>query len=300
MSPVLYSRYQIRPRYLFTHVFTDAPTRAWHGSPLAAVIRSARIVAKFQRLPAEQGGIPIDVALKLQKLLLLFGAPEPQLLVPPQEAPIVDGGDGPHSQIVLRVRPGATGPGGANQNQPMPAPFSPGANSPGVSADASHDLSFVGWAFNSALKYVHDSSSERNMTSEARAWLTAEIHCVVRELQNELRKLHKHKDNPALLPEYATNHDVPLELLSTTIPSLMVPYHAQFIDCLTGLFNACGFNATCVPRTMGRGRLFLQTEIRFEPGGAQGENQTVGNRLFDPGFEEEFVRAVQALSMQPN
>lgn len=257
-------------------------------------------MAKFQRLPAEQGGVPIDVALKLQKLLLLFGAPEPQLLVPPQDAPTVGGGDNPHSQIVLRVHPGATGPGGASQNEPMSALLSRGANSTGTSADASQDLSFVGCAFNSALKYVHDRASERNMPSEARAWLTAEIRSVVRALQNELRSLHEHKDNPARLSEYAIHHDVPLELLSTTIPSLLVPYRAQFIGCLLGLFNACGFNATCVPMALPRGRLFLMIEIRFEPGGAQGENRTVGNSLFDPGFEDEFVSAVQALSMQPN
>lgn len=255
-------------------------------------------MAKFQRLPAEQGGIPIDVALKLQQLLLLFGAPEPQLVMQPQEAPTAGGEDNPHSQIVLQVRPRATGQIGANQNQPRSAPFSPGSNRPRESADASQDLSFVGRAFNSALQYVHDRASDRNMTIEARAWLTAEIRSVVCSLQKELRSLHEHKDDPIRLPEYAVDHDVPLRLFSATIPPLLVPYRAQFIDCLLGLFNACGFDATCVPITFGR--LSLKSEIKFMPGGAQGENQTVGNRLFDPEFEEKFVSAVQALSMEPN
>lgn len=239
--------------------------------------------------------MPIDVALKLQRLLLLFGTPDPELVVQRQEASAVVSGVNSDSEIVLQVRQQTTRPDEANQNQPGSTPFEPGERIP---ADSSLDLSFVGRAFNSALQYVDDRSSDHNMTTEARAWLTSELRSVMLALRNELRSLDNHKNNPILLPRYAIHRDKPLQLFSATIPYVLVQYSTQFTDCLLKLFTACNLDAVCV--LLPGSRACLVSEIKFAPGGAQSESQTVGNRLFDPEFETQFVSAVQALTMEPN
>lgn len=72
-----YARYQIRPKFIFTHVFLDNPIKTWVGSPIAVILRSASIVSGQERLPVAIGGLPADVALKLQQLLHLYAAPPP-------------------------------------------------------------------------------------------------------------------------------------------------------------------------------------------------------------------------------
>lgn len=242
--------------------------------------------------------MPIDVALQLQRLLLLLGTPDPELVVQPQEVSAAVSGVNSNSEIILQVRQRATGPDGVNQNQPGSTPYEPRENSSGPSADSSPDLAFVGRAFNSALHYIDHRSSDHNMTTEARAWLTSEIRSVMSALKKELRSLDDHKDNPILLPRYAIHRDKPLQLFSATIPYVLVQYSTQFTDCLLKLFTACNLDAVCV--LLPGNRACLVSQIKFAPGGAQGESQTVGNRLFDPEFETQFVSAVQALTMEPN
>lgn len=74
-----YRRYQIREGHLFTSVFSNVPVKNWAGSPIAAILRSASIVSGQARLdPVEKCGLPLDVATKFQRLLLLYGNPEPK------------------------------------------------------------------------------------------------------------------------------------------------------------------------------------------------------------------------------
>lgn len=248
----------------------------------------------FERLPVDEGGMPMDVALKLQQLLLLFGTAEPRLVDQPQGASAAVGGNNQESRIVLQVRPRTTRPAVHTQNPPESRPDA-GGNAPNASADSTQDLAFVGRAFNSALQHVRDHS--RDTTAEAHAWLTAEIRLIVFSLRRELRKLHDAKDNPLLLPEYAINPAIPLALYSSTIPFVLVQYKTQFMDCLITLFKACDLNAKFLFLTIGTPAFEIQ--IKFPPGGAQSASQSIGNRLFDPEFENEFVSSVQALTMEP-
>ncbi|KAL0634542.1 hypothetical protein Q9L58_006561 [Maublancomyces gigas] len=292
----LYSRYQIRSRHLFTRIFTDNPTREWPGSPLAAIIRGARIVSGFERLPVDEGGIPMDVALKLQQLLLLFGTAEPRLVVQPQVAPATVSGNTSQSQAVIRVRAEPTRPAGDNHNRPESPPHA-GGSIPNASADSTQDLAFVGRAFNSALQQIRDDSRNQDRTAEAHAWLTTEIRSIVSKLRMELRILHDGNDNHLLLPEYAINPAVSLKLSSSTIPSVLVKYKTQFSDCLIQLFQACDLNAKC--EFTGMWRAAFLYDINFPPGDAQTASQNFGNRLFDPEFENEFMSSIQALTIEP-
>lgn len=296
-TSMLYSRYQIRPRYLFTHVFTDNPTRPWPGSPLAAIIRSARIVAGLERLPVDQGGMPIEVAMQLQHLMLLLGTPDLQPAELLQAASGTVGLDNPDSQIVVHVPQGPTRPGGANQNPHQSPPRNPSEGIPGAYAEDNHDLSFIGRSFNSALKYIHDRSTEHNMSAEAYAWIKTEIRMFMLGLQKNLRHLYDNKDNPVLLPEYAINRAVPMNMYSSRIPYALAQYQTQFQDLIVRLMTACDFKVTCVP--IPRGISSFLIKIEFPRGGAQNENSTIGNRVFDSAFEDEFLSAIDALTFEP-
>lgn len=216
----------------------------------------------FERLPVDEGGIPMDLALKLQQLLLLFGTAEPRLVVQPQVGPAAVSGNTSQSQAVIQVRTEPTRPGGDNHNRPESSPDA-GGNIPNASADSTQDLAFVGRAFNSALQQIRDHSQDRDMTAEAHAWLTAEIRLIVLSLRKELRKLHDGNDNHLLLPEYAMNPAVSLKLYSSTIPHVLVKYKTQFSDCLIQLFEACDLNAKC--EFIGMWRPAFLYDIIFPP-----------------------------------
>lgn len=237
-------------------------------------------MAGLERLPVDEGGMPMDVALKLQHLLLLLGTPDPQLEVPRQAA-----------SSSVRVR-GRDSPVVA----PNPIPrrlLLPGTSDGilGASAESMEDLIDIGRAFNSALAYVHDHLGDRNMTVEAHAWITAEIRALLLDLRKELRTLHTNRDNPLLLPVYAIDRTKPLQLLSGVVPHALVGYRTQFADLMTKLLKDCYLDATCRNLTTS-----IVIEILFPPGA---EVLTVGSRLFDPAFENEFVNAVDAVSLVP-
>lgn len=282
--PLLYARYQLRPGYLFTHIFTSAPTKQWPGSPLAAIVRSTRILTGRERLPVEDGGMPMDVALKLQRLLLLYGTPQPRLVTQvagelarrePQFVP-QDGG-------------GFEQPSGGSHNGPQfHAPDE--SERPGRSNRPIPDLTDLGDAFNSAIQYVRDHSGQHNLTPQAHAWLTTAVCSLLSKLRTELRKLNQHKDNPILLPRYALDCSVPLEISTDEIPFALIQYSKPLMDCLLRLLHSCGLTATdtfC--------RRVICLSVTFSPGAAGRECDTIGNRVFDPEFEREFVNAIQFL-----
>lgn len=284
---LLYARYQIRTGVLFSRIFTDTPTSTWPGSPLAAIIRSVRALSVFERVPVRDGGLPMNVALKLQQLLLLYGTPELELAVRPQGAPATLGGTSPddrESQIVLRVQPEAE------------TPMDPGEDSPPPFTDPNQDPAFVGRAFNSALQYIHNRWSNQNMTPAAHAWLMAELPLIMDQLKRNLRKLHDHRDSPINLPEYAIDRSIPLHLCSSTIPRVLVPYGSQLLDCILRLLKSCDLNATCTLVTAITP--FILCKITFAPGVSESDSQTM-NRIFDPDLENKFATAVQALSLEP-
>lgn len=77
-SSLQYGRYQIQPDYLPDAKFLAQPIKRWHGNPVVAILRSAGVIAGIPRLdPLTKGGLPEDVAHKLQELLLLYGVPPP-------------------------------------------------------------------------------------------------------------------------------------------------------------------------------------------------------------------------------
>lgn len=237
----------------------------WPGSPLAAIIRSARIGVGCERLPINEGGIPACMVLKLQHLLLLFGTPEPRFVVQPT---------------------------GACQSLPGLS-FHAADNIPSVSADTTQGPAQVGRRFNSAVQYVHDHSHNYDWATEASDWVKAEFTILVDSLRTELGKLEDNKDKPLLLPEYAVNPAVPLRFFSSKIPFLLVKYNKTFINDVLWLFNLCELNATCVFHTIGGPCLLI--EIWFARGGMQ----SLGNRLFDAEFANELVRSIQRLTMEP-
>lgn len=224
------------------------------------------MTAGFESLPVEDGGLPLDVALKLQRLLLLYGAPEPKLGTVDTRSSAQ-----PETQVVLQVRPGV-------QRGQLPVQLVDNANL---------DLAAVGRAFNSTLNYVQQHSSQQNLSSDAQAWLMAETRSVMLRLKDELHTLYINKDSPLLLPAYAVNRDATLAMVSTTLPHVLHQYSTQFEDCLVRLFNACGLGARCqfVPES----RAFL-SYVSFPAG------VPTGSRLFDTEFENEFVIGVQALT----
>lgn len=78
LKALRYGRYQIRPNYLHDCDFLAQPVKHWFGNPIAAILRSAGVLAGVQRLdPLTRGGLPEDVAWKLHELLLLYGVPPP-------------------------------------------------------------------------------------------------------------------------------------------------------------------------------------------------------------------------------
>lgn len=78
LKALRYGRYQIRPNYLHDSDFLAQPVKHWFGNPIAAILRSAGVLAGVQRLdPLTRGGLPEDVAWKLHELLLLYGVPPP-------------------------------------------------------------------------------------------------------------------------------------------------------------------------------------------------------------------------------
>lgn len=251
----------------------------------------------LERLPVEKGGIPIDVALKLQRLLLLFGTPDPRLGVQPETAPGPVGGGSPGSQIVLQVRRGPTRPARANPIPRGSASFNTGEGIPGPSTDYSQDFSAIGRAFNTSLQYIGDRLSERNLSAEAHAWITAEIPLIMLALRKELSLLHANRDNTSMLPEYAINRKAPLMVYTSPLPYVIVRYNPQFMAILAKLMKACDLDDTDIRPSMASPALVIS--ITFPPRGAQSESHTLGNRLFDPGFESEFVGAIEALTSEP-
>lgn len=270
--PVLYSRYQIRRDHIFTHVFTDAPIAMWAGSPLAAIIRSARLIAGVEMVSIREGGLPMDVALQLQRLLLLYGAPEPELGVGPQSALATIPAE-PSGRPALRLPFRADRP-----TRPLPEQTDPGFAS-------------IGQTFTATLNYLAARSAQRNMSPEAHEWLTAEIRSTLSRLRTELRKLHENKDQPLLLPKFVFDRSHPLKLFSATIPFVLMRYSAEFEECMMRLFRACDLQGTC--KTLKEGQRCLMSEITF-----RAQEEGTGECLFDKGFEDEFVRAAEAMGLE--
>lgn len=232
-------------------------------------------MAGFESLPVEDGGLPMDVALKLQRLLLLYGAPEPRLV---EQGALGTGGrrdsGQPQNQVVLQVRRGIERP---VQHVPEELVFY-----------SNPELASVGRAFSSALDYVQHHSVQTNLSSDAQAWMMNESRSVMSKLKKELHELSNNKDNPLLLPEYAVNRDATLLMLSSKIPHVLERYSTQFEACLVNLFNACGLGVRCslIPGA----QLALLCYITFP------EGVPTGSQLFDPEFENAFVSGVQAIT----
>lgn len=226
-------------------------------------------MAGFERLPIDEGGMPIDALLKLQHLLLLFGTPEPRLVVQPA---------------------------GANQS-PSRSSFDAGENTPSASPDDTGGYAHVGRRFNSAIQYVHHHAHNYDWTAEAGAWVESELIALIDSLKTELDRLEENKDKPLLLPEYAVNPAVPLRFFSSKIPFLLVKYNKTFINEVLWLFNLCELNGTCVFHTIGGPCLLI--EMWFARGGVQSQSQGLRNRLFDAEFANELVSSIQRLTMEP-
>ncbi|KAL0630730.1 hypothetical protein Q9L58_010419 [Maublancomyces gigas] len=76
----LYTRYQIRRGMVLRRTFRERPTEEWWGSSVAAITRSASALCGIKRLSVTECGIPDAVAMKVQRLLLLYGAPDPEFM----------------------------------------------------------------------------------------------------------------------------------------------------------------------------------------------------------------------------
>lgn len=233
--------------------------------------------------------MPMDVALKLQQLLLLYGAPEPRLVTQ-----IAGGLDRCEPQFVSQDGGGFERPGRAPHDGPQSHAHEESAR-PGRSDHPIPGLTELGDAFNSAIRYVQDHSGQHNLTPQAHAWLSIEIPSALSKLRTELRMLNENKDNPVLLPEYALDCHVPLRLCSMTIPFALKQYSGPLMDYLLQLLHACGFNATA--RVYDITRLYISLSIKFSPGAAGREGDTIGNRIFDPELEREFVSGIQSLML---
>lgn len=209
----------------------------------------------------------MDVALKFQQLLLLYGTPESQILVPGDKV----------AETTVDIRPKV--PGGTRGNEPDPA---------------EPDLSQIGQAFNSIIEYANNRFHEYNLNPDAQEWLTTAVRTVVGRLKGELHKLYKNRDHPLLLPEYALNDQTYLALLLPDIPYPLVPYRPHFDDYISRLLKSCALSAKSHLSMFGNS---LSFHITFASGSFANKAQTTGNRVFDPEFEEEFVNGVKALAL---
>lgn len=239
-----------------------------------------------ERLPVEVGGMPMDVALKLQRLLLLYGAPKPRLVM--QGA---GGLDKREPQFVPQAGAGFERPAGGTHDAP-PVHVQEESERDAPSGGPVPSLPNIGNAFNAAIQYVQDHSEHHNLTPQTQAWLTTEVHSVVSTLRKELCMLHKNKDNPVLLPDYALDSRVPFTLYTACIPFVLRQYSNQLLDWLMRLLEACGLKATGV---VTQGQQLIRLNIRFSPGASGRESNTIGNPIFDPEFESSFVSGIQSL-----
>lgn len=243
--------------------------------------------------------MPMDVALKFQRLLLLYGAPEPQILLQVDRS----------LELPVNINPyplvGSTDKGLDELEYPVPndpyplegptdkEPDEPEYHVPELPreppADNDSELSCIGGAFSSAIQYVNEHSDYYNLSPPAQAWLTAEVHQVVAKLQRELCSVHTYKDNPEQLPDYALDPEASLDIYSH-IPYVLRPYRDQFESYLMQLMKRCGLTAKPVHYI----KLIL-LRITFVPGAMSNETQTVGNRVFDPEVEKEFISGIHSI-----
>lgn len=217
----------------------------------------------------------MDVALQLQRLLLLYGTPEPDLAVdspPPSVEITADTPVQPESQLTLR----ATRPSGSPPGQTDP------------------NLASLGRVFTATLNHVTARTAQRNLSPEAHAWLTTEIRTTLQRLRTELHNLRVNADNPLLLPKYVFNRDLPLQLFTEATPFALGRYAVEFVECMMRLFRACELDATCTILETSQG-VRLMSDIKF--GQYEEEQEGTGGRLFDEEFEEEFISALQALGL---
>lgn len=218
----------------------------------------------------------MDVALKFQQLMLLYGTPESQSLVPGAEQ-------------TVDIRPKVSGDTrGKGRDQHIKC------STDNELDPAEPDLSQIGQAFNSVIGYANDRLDEHNLNPAAQEWLTAAVRSVVRTLKKELYKLHKNRDYPLLLPEYALNHEAYFVLLVPDIPFPLVPYRPHFDNYISGLLKSCALSAKSHLSIFGNS---LSFHITFASGSFADKGQTTGNRVFDPEFEEEFVNGVKTLAL---
>lgn len=238
-----------------------------------------------ERLPVEDGGMPMDVALKLQRLLLLYGAPKPRLVM--QGA---GGLDKREPQFVPQAGAGFERPAGGTHDAPL-VHVQEESERDAPSGGPVPSLSNIGNAFNEAIQYVQDHSRRHNLAPQAQAWLTTAAQSVVSELRNELSMLNKNKDNPILLPEYALSFGMPLRLSTAKLPFALWPYNNQLIDWLIQLLANCGLSAT---GAIAYSQSLIRLSITFSPVASGRESSTTGNRIFDPEFESAFVSGIQS------
>lgn len=293
-----YMGYQIRSGYLFPGIFTGILAKPWPGSPLAAIVRTARIGTGNESVSVENGGLPMDVALKLQRLLLLYGIEEPPIVLQVDRGlkrPVDNYQDLPEN-----LRPDCPDLSGVRLVDSGPdrvkCPMSNRPDLPAKPVGKGLDLSLIGQAFNSVIEYVTDRANHRDLEPVAQAWLTTAVLRIMSQLKEELRSLHAHVDNPVLLPEFALNPEEELMLNSGDFPYVLIPYRAQFEEYLVQLLRSCGLTAR--PQIYAFGGNCILLSITFPPGAIYSESQTVGNRVFDPEVEKEFVRGVQSVKFE--
>lgn len=295
---MLYMGYQIRSGYLFPGIFTGILAKPWPGSPLAAIVRTARVGAGNERVPVEEGGLPTDVTLKLQRLLLLYGMEAPPIMLQVNrglERPVDNYQDLPERPIS-----GCPDPPGARPVysglDPMKRPVSNRPDLPEKPVEKDLDLPLIGQAFNSVIEYVAGRSNHRDLDPVAQAWLTTAVCRIVAQLKEELYSLRAHIDNPVLLPEFALNPEEELMLNSGDFPYVLIPYRAQFEEYFVQLLKSCGLTAR--PQVYAFGGNCILLSITFPPGVIYSESRTVRDRIFDPEVEKEFLRGVQSVRFE--
>ncbi|KAI5845686.1 hypothetical protein DFP73DRAFT_526232 [Morchella snyderi] len=128
------------------------------------------------------------------------------------------------------------------------------------------NLTGIGRGFEEAIEHINDESHQ-NLQADARSWLIATAHQIMKELKYELRKLQINRDTPSLLPRYAYDPTASLLLSSDDVPPQLYAFSGQFIDYITRLLMACGFHAKIYlvdPASLGTWGISSPAYIRIE------------------------------------
>ncbi|RPB10886.1 hypothetical protein P167DRAFT_236623 [Morchella conica CCBAS932] len=128
------------------------------------------------------------------------------------------------------------------------------------------NLTGIGRGFEEAIEHINNESHQ-NLQADARSWLIATAHQIMKELKYELRKLQINRDTPSLLPRYAYDPTASLLLSSDDVPPHLYAFSGQFIDYITQLLMACGFHAKIYlvdPGSLGNWAISSPAYIRIE------------------------------------